>query len=402
MHQCQTQSNIFFKKENFNFFYNISPLFPNNQIQYHSRNFSQLTYNSETYKDKIDNPENQQFDDNQSTNLFTYNNTIIEKYQIIPSIPKNNTNYNIQIQNPYNSFSTPKIVFTPQAPTKNKGIFENYNKNLNNRLSPIARYVSPEEYINLKSLKKKEIKLEKCIENYPKSMDSEKMEIVLTQMKKSICKVELENDIYGTGFFCNIPILNDWNSILRVLITNNHVINKNDITPGKKIKLSINNDEKNLKIIIDENRITYTNKEYDVTIIEIKYDDGLEKDSFLDIDNRIFGDNLYDIFEKSSIYLLHYPNKGKSSKSEGIINKIDGKLFIEHYCDSNFGSSGGPLINLNNHKVIGIHIGAGNKEENYNIGVILKLPILKINKIIKKNETKTIRPKKPRLFCNIF
>ena len=46
---------------------------------------------------------------------------------------------------------------------------------------------------------------------------------------------------HGTGFFCNI--INDWN-IKKVLITNNNVLNKEDLSIGKQLKFSINNDEK--------------------------------------------------------------------------------------------------------------------------------------------------------------
>lgn len=396
MNGFQIQTNNLLANKNFNFIYYISPLFPNSQLQYYSRNYSNFIYKGQTNKDKMKNSENQQFDETKSINSYNYDNSIKEKQQIIPII-SNNINYNIK--NRYNSFSSPTIKEYPLTPTKNQGKFQNYIFNTPN---PAARYVTQEEYLSLKLLKKKEKKLEKYIENYPKSVNSEKMSIILTQMEKTICKVKLENDNYGTGFFCNIPIFNDWNSLLRVFITNNHIINKNDIRTGKNIKLSINNDKKYINITIDENRITYTNKEYDVTIIEIKSDDGLDKESFLDIDNRFFEEKSLDIFIKTSIYLLHYPNKEKSSKSEGIISKINKNSFIEHFCDSNFGSSGGPLINLNNHKVIGIHIGAGGEGENYNIGVVLKLPIQKMNETMKNFEMKKKGFNKPRLFCNIF
>ena len=66
-----------------------------------------------------------------------------------------------------------------------------------------------------------------------------------------------------TGFFCKIPYIN--NKELKVLITNNHLINlKMD-----KIIISINNDNE-IKEIELNNRIKYINKEYDITIIEMK------------------------------------------------------------------------------------------------------------------------------------
>jgi len=41
------------------------------------------------------------------------------------------------------------------------------------------------------------------------------------------------------------------------------------------------------------------------------------------------------------------------------------------------GSSGSPIINLPNFKVIGIHLG-GHPNNNYNIGIFLKEPIEKL------------------------
>ena len=42
---------------------------------------------------------------------------------------------------------------------------------------------------------------------------------------------------------------------------------------------------------------------------------------------------------------------------------------------NNEGSSGSPIINLENNKVIGIHRGRYQKNYNFNIGTFLKIPI---------------------------
>ena len=93
---------------------------------------------------------------------------------------------------------------------------------------------------------------------------------------------------------------------MRFLITNNHVLSQKDIVKGNKIKFSLNNDKINLEICIDDSRITFTNVKYDVTFIEIKPTDGIDKNAFLDIDNEIFNEKT--IFINMPIYLLHYPN----------------------------------------------------------------------------------------------
>ena len=66
-------------------------------------------------------------------------------------------------------------------------------------------------------------KKEKKLNNYPEIVALESTEIIINQMKKYIFKIYLNDGSKGTGFFCKIPFIN--NKILRVLITNNHVIN---------------------------------------------------------------------------------------------------------------------------------------------------------------------------------
>jgi len=55
-----------------------------------------------------------------------------------------------------------------------------------------------------------------------------------------------------------------------------------------------------------------------------------------------------------SIYIPQYLNGDKVVVSYGIINKING-YNINHYCCTESGSSGSPIINLLNNKIIGIH-----------------------------------------------
>ena len=121
---------------------------------------------------------------------------------------------------------------------------------------------------------KKEIYLEeKKLVNMPKSIPYQVSKILNKIMETQICKIACKDVGHERGFFCNI--LYGWNSTLKVLMTNNHIFNKDDILPNKIIKFSINNNLKNYKIEI------YTNKEYEVTIIEIKEKDKIEKIHFL-------------------------------------------------------------------------------------------------------------------------
>ena len=182
-------------------------------------------------------------------------------------------------------------------------------------------------------------------------------------MKNSVCKIYKCN---GTGFFCNIPFNNGY---YKALITNYHVIDDKYIKDNNIIKISLN-DEKVQKDIKELNkRKIYLNDKYDITIIEIKDSDKINVD-YLEIDNKIFEDNSEFYYEKNSIYILHYPYKDKVSVSYGIIQKID-EYNINHICCTQPGSSGSPIMNLLNNKIIGIHTGYL-KYDDFNISYFIK------------------------------
>ena len=216
---------------------------------------------------------------------------------------------------------------------------------------------------------------EKYLNYHCDSISIDQMETILEQMKKNICRIKCKGGGYGTGFFCLIPFPDKFN-YLPVLITNYHILEQQDILPGQYIEFSINNG-KIYKIFIDEHRKTYINKEpYDITIIEIKKNkDGLDPNVFLEIDDHIHKNDPNEIYREKSVYLLHYPNGPRIFFSSGVIKTISENNYrIEHLCQSEKGSSGGPLINLFNHKVMGIHIGA-REGKNWNLGTFIKQPL---------------------------
>ena len=227
---------------------------------------------------------------------------------------------------------------------------------------------------------------EKLLEDYPLPITSENREIILNQMRKNIFKIYLNNGTKATGFFCKIPFP-DNGHLLPVLFTNNHVIDKSNLTKSSKIVLSIN-DDKVKKTIKINNRKVYTNKEDDVTIIEIlENNDGITE--FLELDNDIFEDEFNSMNIKKSIYILHYPNCGKSSVSYGIIKKLQNSD-ISHLCSTEKGSSGSPILNLTNNKVIGIHRGSLDNFK-FNKGSILSNSI----KLFKKKHS-SVQKKQPK------
>ena len=214
------------------------------------------------------------------------------------------------------------------------------------------------------------IQEEKHINDYPDILDLENIEKAVEQMKNNICRIHLLNGLKGTGFFCKIPFP-DINKLLPVLITNNHIIDEDIINNGKIINISINGMNKDIEI---KNRIAYTNKDYDVSIIEIKVEDNIN--DFLELDDSILNNNSNTPFVKSSIYLIQFPgNKEKPGVSFGVINSIDeiNNYFFNHSSSTEEGSSGSPILNTNN-KVIGIHKGSM-KRKNNNIGIFINFPI---------------------------
>ena len=103
----------------------------------------------------------------------------------------------------------------------------------------------------------------------PESIPLSILEIIQKQTKTDICKIKCNDGRYGTGFFCLIPFPDKFN-LLPVLITNNQILPKNEISKNSVIKFSLNNDEKNIEIKIDESRKTYSNEQYGITMIEMK------------------------------------------------------------------------------------------------------------------------------------
>ena len=212
---------------------------------------------------------------------------------------------------------------------------------------------------------------EKDLKIYPKAVSFESTKIILEQMKNNLCKIIMEDGSKGTGFFCKIN-----NNKLPVLITNNHVIN--DLNKN----VTINYDNKYIDIILKE-RIKYTNEEYDITIIEINEKDEIK--NFLEIDEEIMKEGANKSYINESIYTLQYPKE--KLVSYGIIKNImeDKNYNFLHLCSTKNGSSGSPIINLKNKKVIGIHKETTNSNHNYNIGLFLNYPIKEyINEYNKK------------------
>ena len=224
---------------------------------------------------------------------------------------------------------------------------------------------------------------QKILRLQPQAINKNQYKTINDQMEKSVCKIKCNDGAYGTGFFCKISFVDEGKNI-NSLISNNHVLGENDIKIGKTIEFFLSDEQTIKKIEIEENRKTYTSEKYDISIIEIKPSDNLDNISFLKIeDNEI--NEIHTTENKLGVYLIHYPLGINICFSLGkILNISEDGYTIFHLCEAQKGSSGGPLINLNNHKVIGVHKGSHDKRE-YNLGSNIKIPIKEFLESIKNS-----------------
>jgi hypothetical protein len=142
-------------------------------------------------------------------------------------------------------------------------------------------------------------------------------------MENSICKI-YKNEKEGIVFFSKI-------SDILCLITNNHILNEEDIEENKIIDISINNNPKKIKI--NKKRKKYTNEELDIIFIEIKQnEDNIY--NYLEIDKEDINekkDNIELEYKNKSIYILYY-QKGELSISCSIVKELKEGKIIEQLC----------------------------------------------------------------------
>ena len=213
-----------------------------------------------------------------------------------------------------------------------------------------------------------DINQEKYIENSEMINYKTLKDTINRNLEKYICKIKIDltNNNYklGTGFFCQLEKNN-----IKLLLTNNHIINDNFLESKKDLEVEIDNIITIINLSIP--RFKYTNKEFDFTIIEIIQQDNISH--FLSVNEDIENKN----FKDKQIFSLHYPKGKNMMLSLGKVKDvIDDKLFYSISTDK--GSSGCPIILFNNTKVIGIHLGYDNKNI-FNQGI-------SIGKIIKESE----------------
>ena len=200
--------------------------------------------------------------------------------------------------------------------------------------------------------------------------------LLAQQAEKSVCEIIKDNG-YGSGFFCSIKYEGEE---MCCLFTNNHVITEDMIKNDKYIEIKLNNHIH--KISMELKRRIWTDKNIDYTCIEI-----IEKDNILsEINTFELDKNNYNIeydiknYNKKGIVIASIGAKGDIELPQGALLYVNNRedLFL-HNCNTEPGFSGGPIILVNNLKVIGIN--RGYEENNKkNIGIYFKYIIENIEK----------------------
>ena len=347
------------------------------------QNVNPVFYQNNQNNNQIYRPNNNY---NNNIQLNTYNNN---------NIPLNNFNNNNIRLNHYIQFYNNNIQFTN---INNKAAikFQNNVYQINNL--PNQNYAQNTNYANLLNNKTLNNNKQLGINNnnlnnkayIPERktniplISPEKTKNILSLVDKCICKISKTIDskeVEGTGFFC-IIFHPDQNKLLPVLITNNHVLNANDIKENEKIILSFDKIKKTIEIT--NSRKTYTDDKLDITIIEIK--PNIDKiNNFLDVDD--YNNKNY---KDEDICVLQFPSKEEDSLLLGKIIEINEKNF-NYNCKNEYGSSGGPIISLSNNNVIGLH--KESIKSNNNKGIFIKYGIEQFNK---KNYMNNLNNKKPK------
>lgn len=217
------------------------------------------------------------------------------------------------------------------------------------------------------------------------NLNLKKIEKIKNQMNKSICCIIKNNDIIGNGFFA---LIKKENKFISLLITNNNIINENDINNEINIIIVLyNNQAKNIKLRNNTNH--YINEEYGVSIYELK--ETINNIQFLEFDESIIENNKEKIntYNNQSIYTIQY----KKEKEDiilhyGKLDSIKENANIKHKCSSNDISLGSPILLSKNSKIIGMHI--DNKND------IAKLLSFPLSEFLNNYKNEKIQPMKEK------
>ena len=182
------------------------------------------------------------------------------------------------------------------------------------------------------------------MENYPIPVTKQGTKKILDQMNNLIYKFYLKEGKSILGFFYNIQ---NENQNIPVVIINDFLTNEKN---NNKIQFSLNNQIKTIEL----GDIRYKNKNFNISIIEIKENNLDENINYLEMDNYLYNQEYEMYYKKDSIYIIQYENLENVSVSYGLIDNIY-KTQINFIGNINSNSKISLIFNLANYKLIGIH-----------------------------------------------
>ena len=379
--------------------YNNKNNAPNNNIinpQNNSYNFN--LFQTQNYRNQFNNNQMNLINNNNDQNIFNNPMNNIMNFNNFQNNMNKNNNMNINnnmdnnIQNDFidnnnNQLNINQNNLCNQMNNLNLNLNNNNNNNSNNSQNVEINHIlnnsdsesDNENVINYR-IKEGDLqfeeKLSKVTENIVSTMEGTIN--IYNQIKNNcICAIQITSYGYTetyTGFFCYLPyngtkisvLMTSWNAINEFYSSDNLILFFDNYKTQKTIKMN-------------KNRILYSSDKFNLTIIEIKPEDNLNICNFLELDENLFKNNSEIIYENKPLYVLSYQKEKGVLVSYGSLNKKVSHNLI-HLCKVEESSSGAPILNLENNKVIGIHI-SSQKNPYYNKGTFLKYPINDLNKI---------------------
>ena len=151
------------------------------------------------------------------------------------------------------------------------------------------------------------------------------------------------------------------------------------------LQLNLDQDKLVITIKLDKSRKIFFDGKYKIAIIEIKKNDGFDINSFLEIDDQIFEESIFERSNYISIYILYYPTNEEGEHSCGILKKIKDDYNIFHTCKIKEDSLGYPLLNSDIKNLIGINLEQMQNKKGQNSGHLLVQPIFDFNKKYNEN-----------------
>ena len=183
----------------------------------------------------------------------------------------------------------------------------------------------------------------------------EKVDTLITNVSKSICKIKIETGLgnkFGTGFLFKFNIDQE---TFYCLLSNEHVLTNDIIINNMRIYIYYDSEYRVANITLNKNERyirSFIDMGLDITVVEILEKDNISKEYYLS--NYLLDTINYNDLIKNNIYIPQYAKGKELVKSKGIITEIN-KYEFTHLASTEPGSSGSPIFLDNSVHVIGIH-----------------------------------------------